>query len=202
MFAFSLIFDVNLFIFLKKRLCESIKPHHSERDGAQLQNPSHGFNCKHATLNPPGTTMSWTVTRWTGSAHAPPGFPPPGGVNVGKWDEVKKKVITVGSGLFLNAVGCMEDFWCVRYLLIVYWKNGCGGPFLTFRRRWQRLASQLFASLGSSGAFLVVHFLCASLCTIRAISYVVGSMVDTCMQPISKQHPQKNKQSVSGSVLS
>lgn len=57
-----------------------------------------------------------------------------------------------------------------------YWKNGCGGPFLTFRRRWQRLASQLFASLGSSGAFLVAHFLCASLCTVRAISYVVGSM--------------------------
>ena len=117
-FAFSFMFAVKFFF---KRSAPAIHRLIIFRKVTflQLQNPSHGFNCKHATLNPPGTTMSWIGDPrcFTGSASCNPRWTPPGGwkLELG-WCE--KRIINVGSWLFLNAVGCMEDFWCVRYLLI------------------------------------------------------------------------------------
>ena len=76
------------------------------------------------------------------------------------------------------------DVWKISDVcsILVDWKNfsrmDVEGRFFLHSEDDGQRKSHLSSLLlwESSGAFLVVHFLCASLCTIRAISYVVGSM--------------------------
>ena len=195
-FAFSFMFAVK---FLQKTCTHHPSSHHfSKGTFLQLQNPSHGFNCKHATLNPPGTTMSSGHAR----KHRGSGFMHP--QRWGDRHQVAGGKYAAGMRFltFLqNAVGCMEDFWCLfdTCWLEKFFKNGCGRSiFLTFRRRWpEKIASQLFASLGklwclSCRAFLVcqsVHHSCYQL-RCRIHEWLIH---ETVCNPSADSIPQKTK---------